>query len=715
MKKFQWDAQIVSAARQNKLAFFVGNGLSRLCGAPSWSTLLSSLEIRKLLTDAKIESFGLSNYEIASIIQARFQTSWMHVLQKLDDWGYNAKPSVTHKVLGNVFRLKVNEDRKHRIFTSNIDTLLRECGVLDNTDIVYCHGQPGDIKNWIFTHNDLIENYDKGMVAEAFEKIGAKAIIFVGYSHSHEDFDIANACGKILDKNPGMYAYSLAADSGDISEALKIRLNAQKIKLLTYDIPFNADLRERDAALAHILLDLAEAAELQHADSDTKLCFTEYQKWCNDRFSENQIRRDTAAIVIGLAATNHHLQLNGNIPTGHRRHSTRAEIHTEAGGPGYIVSRIVQAIGADAFLVAKIATDGGGRNILSEIETKNGENLSGKIFTRYIDIAEPDSSAHGFQTWTSFILEPSDPNLHRVFIDRSVESSSMDIRLDFTTELSKELQSETPRIVYFDKFYRSTIQRVFQNINAVGGKFLSEKVWTVYESGSEGDRYFGTRPGKEFVSKDAYMLEKFLSAEHAKCVNIITASFRFARDYLARTVGGLSQRSYRKLIHAHDSAEIKGSYRTDRDEDQVIDNMLSDENMLAMFCAAVACGGRKFLREHELRMIFVTLHRRGCIVITVSAANEIWFQHIDGEILPQISIYNASAGDVFRGALVAALMIARRNGKSAKDIMTSLMAANLGRLCNQCAAHKVSQPTVSAAVDGIAEIILEWKNSNGFV
>lgn len=310
-------------------------------------------------------------------------------------------------------------------------------------------------------------------------------------------------------------------------------------------------------------------------------------------------------------------------------------------------------------------------------------------------------------------MEPRPSELNRVFIDRKIEYSEMNLIGKDMADIANMIRRNIPRVMYFDKFFKYGIQNILLTMSANRRAGLSEQVWTIYETGSEGDRYSRTEPGFRFRKEDAYELETHLSGKNPR-INIVAASFRFARDFLANEVGGLRDTEYRGLLHKYDSAEIITNMQLVETEDDVIKRLVDNEAILKIFVTAVRKGGSKFLRKHDLRMVIVTLHGHGCLVIAIPIKGKRWFKHIKGSSISKDRHYTASAGDVFRGVLVAALATAQRNHVDAKSIMVEDFAIRLGQLCNECAALKVGAETVEGCLADIQKRFLTWTDDEGY-
>jgi sugar/nucleoside kinase (ribokinase family) len=705
LSEVRWPSDLVSYAANGSLGFFVGNGVSRLSGAPAWGDLFREAEVIDSLTELGVSVDETSYIELADILTIKEKAIWDGVLQRLQTWAWTAKPNHVHHILSHVLKPDASDVASRvRVLTSNIDELLVDAGV-PSREIGYCHGEPQKLHTWIFSLERYWKAHQDNEIDNLLRLFDGAALLFVGYGHSNEDFDIARAVQRLSELGIAKgRLFNLMSRAESQNGALNERLKRLGIRVVEYDLPKEPTRLERELHLSDALLQLAQRSNRTNAP------YTKQRQWCDEEFQRLRVRYSSAPIVMGLAAVNRHLQLNQGIPSGGRRFSMKAKVRIEPGGPGYIVSKILQAVGRDACLVSKIGADAAGAMVKSAIASP-ATGSEARIYPDFIDVEKPDLSEDGFRTWESFILEPNDAGRsHRVFIDRSISATQLALSSQTTAAVVRAVTGTSKRLLYFDKFFSRAVQEILQPSDPQNA--LSEDLWIVYETGSEGDRYSGGKLSPaQFISKEAYHLERHLSGKFPS-INVVTASFRFARDYLARSCGNLADDSYHRLIHRHDSGEIVTTHpASDRTEDEAIEALLSDAALLGQFLDAVREGAARFLRDHPLRIVAITLHAGGCLIVPAGSSSPPWHLHLPGNKVTG-RVFTASAGDVFRGVLVAALAAAQQAGKSATDVMRQEFWLSVGSLCNACAGIKVANETVEKALPSICLQWHEWQATN---
>jgi hypothetical protein len=268
------------------------------------------------------------------------------------------------------------------------------------------------------------------------------------------------------------------------------------------------------------------------------------------------------------------------------------------------------------------------------------------------------------------------------------------------------LRDGSRRVFYFDRHYRESIVHILRSTNY---DFISDDIWTVYETDSDGGRYGPISPGPNFDEKQAYRFENRLAAEQLQCINVVAASFRFARDCLAVHYGDMGRDLYVSLMSNQDNEDVVGSFEPKLTEDEVIASLLASPERLERFASAIRTGANRFLRSHPLRLVVVTLHRHGAFAVTVPSKD-------NGAPLicyrPGVAVsgrrYTASAGDVFRGALVTALAHAQRQNLGAEHVMRESFIIPLLEFCNLAASAKIASPTVVACLGSIKLEFERW-------
>jgi sugar/nucleoside kinase (ribokinase family) len=699
-RDIEWPPPLIDAADHGDLAIFVGNGLSRLSGAPAWGKLFEEDPLKRAF--AKVDHRNMTYTERADYLEKHHGTLWTEVLRKLSDWSRTAKPSYSHQALHLLFP----QVRRHGKFvaTSNVDSLLQRTGFAVE-DIVHCHGEPDRLDEWIFSTTRYWSAYNTRKIHNNFSTITRSSVLFLGYGHSREDFDIANSVQQLATVGQrSIYTLNSSAEATAVS--FRERIEANRINLVTYDIGNEPTRGDRDIFLLNALLRLAE--KLKHNSNADR--FTDLLRICDDGYQQYLARKRRSPLVLGLCSINKHLQLHGAIPNGGKRQSVRAIINDEVGGPAYIVARILQVTGNNARLLTKVASDQLGQTIIDNI-TMNNEKSYGIIYTDFIEEADSASMKRGFHTWQSVIIEPNNKDLNRVFVDEDMSVAEMVLSAERTRIVAEEIRRpDTQCILYFDKYFRGGVQDILSNL-AAGSDDISECVWTIYETGSDGDRYGRTKQGRDFRPTKAYEVERRIM-DPVAYVNIVTSSFRFARDFLAAKLGGLPDEVYNQLKHRDDSDEIRGTGAYTRSEAEVINNLTSVEGapLYNDFVEALFRGGDQFLRKHDLRVIVVTLHRAGCLIVGLPSSGAFWHEYIRG--VPVLGReFNASAGDVFRGMLVSAVSYSQHAGRSATEMMERQFLRRIGSLCNEAASIKVQSETFEKCTPQLRNLFLGWRDA----
>jgi hypothetical protein len=704
-KPTDWGDLVPPLIRERHMGFLIGNGLSRLCGAPSWGDLFASRDVVEVLSREGV-SRNTPYLELGYVLEKRAPLVWERVLRRLYDWAHGTPRvgSHAHRALLEVLQPARPLPPHVSILTTNVDPLLENFGYRRD-HIGYLHGDPHPHTNWIFTADRYWDSWRTGQgVSEVFKRFQANGVLFLGYGHSHEDFDVVQTVIELRKVYFGRMFTLMTEDEASRGE-VRCRLDWQGVQTITYGIPSDPTPLERELFLTNSLLELAEVCGF-HDDSSRRKPYEEVRAWCNASFAELLQRRSRASIVLGLAGVNRHAALPGAVPSSERRVAESAELRVEAGGPGYIVSHIGRATEMDSFLVTKIASDEAGDLVRTAIRGGSGD-AEARIFSDFVEIAPPGAGVDGFHTWDSFVLEPNDHLSHRVFIDRSIDSRFLDLSDSTKHAVAELLRDGCERVFYFDRHYRDSIVHLLRSANYDP---IGDEVWTVYETDSDGGRYGLTVPGAGFDRTKAYDFEKRLAAEQLQCINVVVASFRFARDCLAGHYGAMPVADYQQLVSTDDSPEIIGSGKPVLAEDDVIADLVRSQRRLEAFTHAVRTGADRFLRQHPLRLVVVTLHRHGALALTVPQLNTSApiLKYVPSTPLTARRIYTASAGDVFRGALVSALTYARRAGFAAQELMEEKFLASLLELCNQCAGAKVLAPTLNECLPEITKIFSQW-------
>ena len=155
-----WPDALISAANDAKLGLFVGNGLSRLSGGPSWAELFSHRDVVKAFKNAKIDHNELSYLEKASFLESKHPPIWNNMLQKMILWSVSATVSNSHKALRFIF--PGNKVNSAYLITSNVDSLLVDSIGFKQERVIHCHGIPGDVSSWIFSIRKYADAFHAG-------------------------------------------------------------------------------------------------------------------------------------------------------------------------------------------------------------------------------------------------------------------------------------------------------------------------------------------------------------------------------------------------------------------------------------------------------------------------------------------------------------------------------------------------------------------------
>jgi SIR2-like protein len=117
---------------------------------------------------------------------------WEGILRRLYDWAQTPEreESHAHRVLLQVLRPGQARPPNLAILTTNVDPLLESHGYR-RANVGYIHGNPDDPEKWIFTVDNYWNAFNSDGVSRIFSRFQADGVLFLGYGHSHEDFDIA--------------------------------------------------------------------------------------------------------------------------------------------------------------------------------------------------------------------------------------------------------------------------------------------------------------------------------------------------------------------------------------------------------------------------------------------------------------------------------------------------------------------------------------------
>lgn len=164
------------------------------------------------------------------------------------------------------------------VLTTNVDPLLERYGYWRD-HIGYIHGEPHDRDRWIFTADSYWDSWknDQG-IRRVFTRLKADGVLFLGYSHSHEDFDIIQTVIELRRTFFGRMFTLMSCNEAQRGE-LRVRLDWQGIEMITYDLPADPTPLERDVFLTRALLDLAEDCGC-NKDPDRRDVYQNLAAWC---------------------------------------------------------------------------------------------------------------------------------------------------------------------------------------------------------------------------------------------------------------------------------------------------------------------------------------------------------------------------------------------------------------------------------------------------
>ncbi|MCD6177108.1 MAG: SIR2 family protein [Candidatus Cloacimonetes bacterium] len=214
---------ILEAASQGKLVIFIGAGVSRIIGCPSWKNLalkylkylyeekrcinfyehesLSKLDPRKLLSICRkmlekekipppdIKSFLNADKELKekyTIYEDLYKFSAVYVTTNYDDYldqvaekPMSEIPSVANSTL--LSTIEKEQSKKSEIIIHSQEKLLTS--KLDNGKVIHLHGSIKDAGNLIMTIVDYMKHYENGGKPAVFleEMFNKYTVLFVGY------------------------------------------------------------------------------------------------------------------------------------------------------------------------------------------------------------------------------------------------------------------------------------------------------------------------------------------------------------------------------------------------------------------------------------------------------------------------------------------------------------------------------------------------------
>jgi NAD-dependent SIR2 family protein deacetylase len=150
-KSTDWGDLVPALVRQQHMGFLIGNGLSRLCGAPSWGDLFAARDVAEVLDRERV-SPHTPYLELGYLLEKRAPLVWERVLRRLYDWAHGTPRvgSHAHRALLEILQPARPLPPHVAILTTNVDPLLENFGYRRD-NIGYLHGDPHPHTKWIFT------------------------------------------------------------------------------------------------------------------------------------------------------------------------------------------------------------------------------------------------------------------------------------------------------------------------------------------------------------------------------------------------------------------------------------------------------------------------------------------------------------------------------------------------------------------------------------
>ncbi|MFF4285956.1 SIR2 family protein [Streptomyces sp. NPDC001633] len=676
-------ADLVDAAREDNLAVFLGNGLSRMLGAPAWGEFLRRQEdaFRRHGVDigAKL-STGASELEMMQILEDYEPASYQQLLRLLNKWNNDTRKGLAEKAIRPhlPYMALAYSVKPGRIVTVNMDTVfdsfLAEPEVaagykLDRTpSIDHIHGTLPDFASCVFT-----DRHYSDRVAEIVDKlnecIGGRALLFIGYGHSRADIDIRAFLLRSREDLQQNGVFSLLGTDEYTDPVITHRLQYMGVQPVLFRLPVSPEPETREWALGQALLALRgdppppQVEERLHQLRDYHV----------------QRAKETA-LIMGHAGVNRILLPETFPPKA--RCSIPAKEWKEVGGPGGVICRVMSSCRERASLVSRIGTDADGRFVWSKLtETANKKTLvpiaddgtSEDGRAKPVEVSHvlrvqvaPDAETEPdvFRTWSSCVLLTPET---RVFLDRST-SIKVDRALtglgDKSDEVIAEILLDQPSLIFFSKPYADLVRRAFCSDE----RLFPEGTWTIYGS--------DTRRGEE-----TYRIENSLRG----MVNILQTSFDFAWSFFRSRNGEIG---YKREEEAVAEAACGGSPE--------FINVMADE-------------ASKWMRKSKPRIIVMTLQEgeRSLWVDVDSRSFGLNGERFDGGIR-----YANSTRSVFRGIVLAGLLWIDRSisGDRSSLVMDSEFMNSLCSLANKAAAIKLELPTVDESLSEIAREFERWKS-----
>ncbi|MFC1715698.1 hypothetical protein ACFL6S_18670 [Candidatus Poribacteria bacterium] len=663
-KEIDWLGEyrkLVEALREDRLVVFVGNGVSRLSeGGKSWADLFAenprvddALRSRGINLENALGQ-GASLLEIAQVVSEN-PIAWNSLRDDLKEWSESASPNLIHRIITQVLK-------PVSIVTTNFDILLEKaCG----TRVRHIHG---DILNPILSEEDYFSKF-REVENILFDEIGGeRVLLFIGYGHSYNDFDILSYRRDIQRfRTHTRPCYSLISNNDD-TPLVSTRLERFGVAKIVYTLPRNPKPKDRILALGTALIKLRKDAD---PDFDVPNGVNSEIEGLEEK---NREKNQRTSFVIGLSSASR-VSEPERFPR-RRRMSIPTKEWEEAAGPGFITAKMLAVLGHQVALVSKTGQDDE-RNVVCRALERKYVKDEVTVDLDYLDESEDGDEV---ETWRSYVIVESVKNGPRVILDRRWDHREKRLDSSKREDSRNAIKNHETPLIFFDRFLAYDVRDILRG--------LRQGSWTVYETGTNGDRYEG------------YELERNVLQN---LVNIAVASFPFARDFLAKDQGSLNDTLYSRLGGRGRSEEATSAAA----ERKAISKLLKNPRDLKSFTRSISEGAKEWLRESDPRLVIVTLHEKGCIWVKLDPFD---YGHVAGiKVVPQEDKwYTNMAGDIFRAVFTAAIMEVR-NRKL--DINAPAVIRSICEISNKVASEKIRFPTFKKTItDGeVKEFFKIWK------
>ncbi|QLH22849.1 SIR2 family protein [Streptomyces sp. Rer75] len=675
-------ADLIDAARSDNLAIFLGNGLSRLLGAPAWGDFLRRQEdaFRRHGVDIREKlATGASELEMMQILEDYEPASYQQLLRLLSKWNNDTRKGFLN---GSIephlpYVALAYSVRPSRIVTVNMDTVFDEFIELHRVaekwrldadpPIEHIHGKLPDFSSCIFTDRHYADRVTE-VVGKLNECIGRRALLFVGYGHSRADIDIRAFLLRSRSDLQENGVFSLLGSDEYTDPVITHRLQHMGIQPVLFQLPVSPEPETREWALGQALLDLRGGPPP-----------AEVRERLGQLHDYHEKRAKETALIMGHAGV-HRILLPATFPP-EARCSIPSKEWKEVGGPGGVICRVMSSCQERASLVSRIGTDADGRFVWSKLTgtaskktlvpfssdgTKEGAKQQPIEVSHALRVQVPpgaETQPDVFRTWSSCVLLTSRT---RVFLDRAI-SIEADRSLtglgEKADEVIAEILLDRPSLIYFSKAYADIVRRAFNSDE----RLFSEETWTVY--GADTRRH-----------QEEYLIEASLQG----MVNILQAPFDFVWNFFRKRNG---QIGYKR-------------------EEEVAQEIIDGKN--PEFLNLVIEEASKWMRKSKPRIIVMTL-QDGETSLWINVDSRSF--ELNEECFNENVRYANSSASVFRGIVMAGLLwVDHSIGRDRLSlVMDSEFMNSLCSVASRAALIKLRQPTVDESLAEIANEFERWK------